>query len=180
MSVFPIKISGSVTEEQLKKGSYLFIYRASRIPPHIGILTNGLLYDITAVGPNIDLPITDFYKTSVKRKMEVLFVELNLPIVETNSIASEQVKKYWKVNAETSCLAPVKDFLLEVSGVELNEATFLFDLLPILDSQNMIAGVYELNLQKKIKDDVFNLITYTQEDIANCIAALGRKEKATC
>ena len=114
MSFYPINITATITEEKLQKGTFLFIYRASRIPPHIGIITNGLLYDITSVGPNIDLAVSDFYRTAVKRKTEVLFVELNLPEAETNKIISEKVNKHWKVTATTSCLDPVKEFLFEI------------------------------------------------------------------
>jgi hypothetical protein len=177
MNKYPIHITSSITEEKLQKGTFLFIYRATRIPPHIGIITNGLLYDITSVGPNIDLAVSNFYKTAVKRKTEVLFVELNLPEAETNKIISEKVNKHWKVTVSTSCLAPVKEFLFEVCKIDFEKATFLFDLLPVLETANLIDGVFELNLQKKIKNNVFELNKYTQQDIQNCILALSRKEK---
>ena len=74
MSKYKIHITSEVTEEKLQKRLFIFMFRASRIPPHIGIITGGMLYDITSVGPNIDLPITDFYKTILKRKTEVLFI----------------------------------------------------------------------------------------------------------
>ncbi|MDG1476401.1 MAG: hypothetical protein P8Q14_04590 [Vicingaceae bacterium] len=180
MNNYPINITATITEEKLQKGTFIFIYRASRIPPHIGVITNGLLYDITSVGPNTNLKVADFYKTSVKRKMEVLFVELKGSDLTTNEIILEKVKKYWKVTADTSCLAPVKDFLQEWKNINLAQATFLFDLLPILEGENLVAGVYELNLQPKIKNNVFKLIKYSQADIQDCIAALGRKEKISC
>ena len=115
MKKYPINITSEITEEKLQKGTFIFIYRATRIPPHIGIITNGLLYDITSVGPNIELPVIDFYKTALKRKTEILFVELNSSELEgTNKIIGEKVKKHWKVTAKTSCLAPVKEFLEEI------------------------------------------------------------------
>ncbi len=180
MKNYPINISATIKEEQLQKGTFLFIYRATRIPPHIGVITNGLLYDITSVGPNIELPVADFYKTAVKRKTEVLFVELCLPKADTNKIIAEKVKKHWKVTATKSCLVPVKEFLTEVSDVELEKATFLFDLLPVLEGEKLVKGVYELNLQKKIKNNIFEMTRYTQQDIEACINALNRKEKFSC
>jgi fumarylacetoacetate (FAA) hydrolase family protein len=177
MSFYPINITATITEEKLQKGTFIFIYRATRIPPHIGIITNGLLYDITSVGPNIDLAVSDFFKTAVKRKTEVLFVELNLPKAETNKIISEKVNNHWKVTPTTSCLDPVKEFLNEVCKIDLEQATFLFDLLPVLEKENLIESVFELNLQKKIEDNIFKLTKYTQQDIQDCIVALSRKEK---
>lgn len=180
MAVYPINIKESASIEVLQKGTFLFIYRATRIPPHIGVVTNGMLYDITAVGPNIDLPVADFFKTAVKRKTEVLFVKLDLPKVDTNKIISKKVKQHWKVTATKSCLVPVKEFLTEVCDIELEKATFLFDLLPVLEEEKLVKGVYELNLQKKIKNNVFELTKYSQQDIDACINALNRKEQFSC
>jgi len=179
MKNYPINITATVAEEKLQNGTFLFIYRATKIPPHIGVITNGLLYDITSVGPNIDLAVSDFYKTAVKRKTAILFVELNLPEAETNKIIAEKVKKHWKVTPDTSCLDPIKEFINEVCEIDLEKATFLFDLLPVLEKANLVEAVYELNLEKKITNNIFELVTYTQKDIENCIAALGRKEKVS-
>ena len=181
MKKYPINITSEITEEKLQKGTFIFIYRATRIPPHIGIITNGLLYDITSVGPNIELPVIDFYKTALKRKTEILFVELNSSELEgTNKIIGEKVKKHWKVTAKTSCLAPVKEFLEEIYKIDVSSSNFIFDLLPVLYDENIIEGISEMNLSKKIKNNVFELTKYTQKDIENCIAALSRKEKITC
>ena len=59
-------------------------------------------------------------------------------------------------------------------------SNFIFDLLPVLYDENIIEGISEMNLSKKIKNNVFELTKYTQKDIENCIAALSRKEKITC
>jgi len=180
MKKYPINITSIATEEKLQKGTFIFIYRATRIPPHIGIITNGLLYDITSVGPNIDLAVTDFYKTALKRKTGVLFVKLNNTELDTIKIISEKVKKYWKVTTETSCLAPVKEFLQEAYEIDVSAAKYVFNLLPLLYDKNIIEGVSEINLSKRIKNNVFELTTYNQKDIGNCITALNRKEKFTC
>jgi len=180
MSKYSIKITSTITEEKLQNGMFIFIYRATRIPPHIGIITNGLLYDITAVGPNIELPVLEFYRTALKRKTEVLFVELKNSNLDTNKIIGEKVKKHWKVTTKTSCLAPVKEFLEETYKIDASSSNFIFDLLPVLYKGNVIEAVSEINLSKKIKDNVFELTKYTQKDIENCIAALNRKEKFTC
>ena len=108
MNNYPINITATINRENLQKGVYIFIYRASKIPPHIGIIVNGMLYDITSVGPNIDLPIADFYKTAVKRKTEVLFVELkDAQTPNLNKIIIELVKTHYKVTLDKSCLVPV-------------------------------------------------------------------------
>jgi hypothetical protein len=181
MNNYPINITGTVSEEKLQKGVFIFIYRASKIPPHIGVIVNGLLYDITSVGPNIGLSISDFYKTAVKRKTEVLFVELekaNFSML--NELISVIVEAHYKVTTENSCLTPVKEFINEAYAVDVHQTNFIFELLPVLYQKELITSIWELNLSKKIELSIFKLTKYSKEDVANCIAALGRKEKISC
>ena len=181
MDKYKIHIKSEITEDKLQKGLFIFMYRATKIPPHIGVITNGMLYDITSVGPNIDLPIIDFYKTILKRKTEVLFIELEQPNgFNLNQIISEKVRDYWKVTIDTSCLNPIKDFVNDVYGVDVNKSKFIFELLPILFEKNLIIGASQLNLSKKIANDYLVLQKYTQKDIENCIEALSRKETISC
>ena len=177
MKKYPITISATITKEKLLKGTFIFIYRATRIPPHLGVISNGLLYDITTVGPNVDMPIEDFYNTAVKRGTEVLFVELAHSDLTTNKTIAEKVKKHWKVTTTTSCLLPIKDFLQEWKEINLEKTTYFFDVLPLLEKEDMILGVYELNLQHKLQNNTIQLIKYTKKDIASCISTINRKER---
>jgi len=181
MDKYPIHITSKITLEKLQKGLFLFIFRASRIPPHIGVITNGKLYDITSVGPNVDLPVIDFYQTILKRKTEVIFVELeNRNAADLSSLISEKVKEYWKVTPSTSCLSPIRDFVNTAYNIDVSEARFIFDLLPILFKQKLILDISQLNLSSKLQHNTFELTKYSEKDIENCIVALHRKEKAVC
>jgi fumarylacetoacetate (FAA) hydrolase family protein len=181
MNKFPIKITGTSVEEKLQKGVFIFIYRASKIPPHIGLIANGKLYDITSVGPSIDIAVADFHKTAVKRKTEVLFVELKPSKIENlTEIITEKVKKHYKVTLETSCLTPVKAFIQEAYQIEVLQTHFIFELLPVLFQHHLIANVWELNLAHKIKNQTFEMKKYTKQDVENCVAALHRKEQLSC
>ncbi len=182
MNHYPIHITSEITAEKLQKGLFIFIFRATRIPPHIGVIANGRLYDITSVGPNIDLRVSDFYRTVLKRKTEVLFVELNQPNlnIDINQVMTEKVREYWKVTPETSCLSPIKDFIHDVYGIDVSASKFIFELLPVLYEKQLIDGVSQLNLSNKITNNAFELTKYTEEDIEKCIAALQRKDKTVC
>ncbi len=181
MNKYPINITSVVDQEDLQKGVYIFIYRASKIPPHIGLIVNGLLYDITSVGPNIGLAVTDFYTTAVKRKTEVVFVELkNSNFTMLNELIAAMVEQHYKVTLDTSCLVPVKEFIYEAYNLDVSNTNFIFELLPALYEKQLITGVFELNLSKKIVDHVFEMTTYTKEDVENCVAALSRKEQISC
>ena len=181
MNKFNINITGTISENNLQKGVFIFIYRASKIPPHIGVIVNGYLYDITSVGPNIDVSVVDFYKTAVKRKTEVLFVELKPSKIKAlNKIITEKVSYHYKVSLETSCLTPIKEFIEKAYDIEVSQTSFIFELLPLLFQNNLIANVWELNLTEKIKNKVFKMTQYSKEDVENCVAALHRKEKISC
>jgi len=178
MGKYPIHITSEITEEQLQEGLFLFMFRATRIPPHIGIITNGLLFDITSVGPNRGVDVVEFYQTCLKRKNEVLFIELEQigSSLDLFDNITEKVDKYWKVDEEVSCLNPVKDFIAEAFDVKVNHTNFIFELLPILYENELVLNISQLNLDTKLKNNVFQLKKYTKEDIDNCIKALTRKE----
>jgi len=179
MNKYPINITSQINEEKLLKGLFLFIFRATKIPPHIGIITNGKLYDITTVGPNKGLAVKDFYTTILKRETEVVFVEFQHQERETDlpAIIEEKVTHYWKVSNEISCLHPVKDFIQQVFKIKIDEANFIFELLPILFKENLIKEISQLGIDEKLENNTFYLQKYTQEDINDCINALTRKEK---
>lgn len=181
MSKYLIHITSEITIKKLQKGLFIFIFRATKIPPHIGIIANGMLYDITSVGPNIDLPVSDFYNTILKRKTEVVFVELAPSNgVDLNQLITDKVKKYWKVTSNTSCLNPVKDFLSGIYDIDVSKAKFIFELLPVLYEKKLINSVSEVNLTNKITNNIFELTKYTEKDVEKCIEALHRKEKDVC
>ena len=181
MNTYKIYIESNITEEKLQKGLFIFMFRASRIPPHIGIITNGMLYDITSIGPNIDLPVSNFFQTVLKRKTEVVFIEIEQPVdVDLSQVITEKVREYWKVTMNTSCLNPIKDFINEIYSIDVSASKFIFELLPVLFDKNLIKGASQLNLSSKIVNNCLELQKYTEKDIENCIEALSRKEKITC
>lgn len=179
---YSISITTTISEEKLQNGLFIFMFRATRIPPHLGIITNGKLYDISTVGPNLGLSATDFYRTILKRKTETIFIELEMPTSKMiESIIEEKVKKYWKVTKEVSCLSPIKDFIDEVYSIkEVQKANFIFELLPILQQRNRIKKISEVNLSNKLINNRLEFNKYTEKDVENCINALTRKEQQAC
>jgi len=180
---FEIAITKNFSLEDLKHGLYLFVFRATRIPPHLGIITDGKLYDISLQGPNTDIPVEEFYQTVSKRNSEVVFIELKKPMLSgfLDDEMKRLVNEYWKVSKEVSCLAPIKDLIGRNYNLEaVEQAHFLFELLPILESNKLIKSTVQLNLDNKLNNNVLSLKKYTKEDIENCINALQRKEQHAC
>lgn len=183
MSTYQLNITSEASLEKLQKGLYIFIYRASRIPPHLGILLNGKIYDISLQGPNLALDVNEFYQTIDKRKMETIFIELQLPVFNNfiDEILVDCINKYKKVSEETSCLFPIREFLASVFyNPKIEKTDFIFELVPVLEEHKLINNITQLNLDKKLKNNSLTLNTYSKEDIKNCIAALNRKEELAC
>ncbi len=184
MSSFSINITQKPNLEELKESFGIFLYRATRIPPHLGWFINGKIYDITTFGPTLGLDLTSFYQTSVKRKMEVVFIALD-EIKLTNLFDLERkieasVRMHEMVTETKSCLVPIMEVLSEISSVDSNQVQFFFDLYPILQSKQIIKFASQLGLDKKLADNQLELKTYTQEDIKDCIAAIERKSNLVC
>jgi len=181
MENYKLHITSKITLDKLQKGMFIFIFRATRIPPHIGIITNEKLYDISTVGPNIDLPVIDFYNTVLKRKTAVIFIELNqVDGVDLSTIITEKVREYWKVTQTTSCLSPIKDFINEVYNIDVSKARFIFELLPMLFERKLIKSISQLNLSNQLINNNFELTKYSEKDIERCLEALHRKERTVC
>tara|TARA_R110001592_G_scaffold28879_1_gene105255 strand:- start:493 stop:1047 length:555 start_codon:yes stop_codon:yes gene_type:complete len=184
MSTYKIDISKPVPLYELNESIGIFVYRATRIPPHLGLFINGRVYDITAVGPTLGLDLNSFYQSAVKRKMEVLFIGLddvklsNLYNLENRIEAS--VRKHEMVSELKSCLAPILEVLDEICTINTNTVQFFFDLYPQLQEKQLIKFTSQLGLEAKIKGNVLALKKYTQEDIKDCIAALDRKSNLVC
>jgi hypothetical protein len=198
---FLIPITNYISEINLEKGVFIFIHRASKIPPHIGMVINGKLFEISINGPEYNLSGSAMLQTAQKRGVEVVFIELitpNLYTTEENSLRqltevgevinpkekeielliTNLVKHYFKVSNEVSCLNPIKDFIQKTYQIDVSKANFIFELLPILYSNKVVKTSFEVNLTNKLIDHSFLLKKYTKQDIENSIAAVNRKNNS--
>jgi hypothetical protein len=179
---YQLHISKEIDLPALESGLFIFMFRATRIPPHLGIIVGGKLYDIATAGPNLGIPVEQFYNTALKRGSEVVFIELIKPMIEyPEDIILNKVRQYWKVTPETSCLNPIKDFLQESFDLEgVNKVDFAFELIPQLQEKNIVNSIAQVGLSNKLKNSDLELYKYTKEDIEKCINALSRKEHQSC
>lgn len=174
---FLIQLQHKLPENKLEKGLFLFMYRATRIPPHLGIIFNGQLFDITLQGPNVGVDASVFLSTIIKKYTKTIFFELKLP----NSVDDEAIinlltnvmEKFNNVSETTSCISPIKLFFNEAYQLNTSQINFIFDLIPLLHQNQLIKNTYHLNLERNISNNEFLLKTYTKEDIINCIHALN-------
>ena len=178
---FSIPITHKIEEINLKKGVFIFIHRASKIPPHIGMVINGKLFEISTNGPEYNLSASAMLQTAQKRGVEVAFIELidsNKKLEKLEMLITNLVKHYFKVSNTVSCLNPIKDFIQKTYPIDVSKANFIFELLPILYDKNLVKNTYQVNLTNKLIDHSFLLKKYTKQDIETSIEAVNRKNNS--
>ena len=174
---FPIVVNNTLPETEINNNFFLFLFRATRIPPHLGLIFNGKVYDITLVGPNLGTDAAAFITTVKKKYTKTLFIELNKPNVSATEIETplvEAMKKFNNVSQENSCLSPIKTAFKQLFDIQMDEVNYIFDLIPLLYQQNIVQHIFHLNLERNLQENTFYLQTYNQNDIQQSIKALNR------
>ncbi|PKP44346.1 MAG: hypothetical protein CVT95_11135, partial [Bacteroidetes bacterium HGW-Bacteroidetes-12] len=158
---FPIKINAELPINKLEKGLFVFMYRATRIPPHLGIIFNGKLYDITLQEPNLGVDASEFLTSVIKKFTKTIFFEIqgspNLNTQEIESILLKNITRFRQVSENISCIAPIKEIFREIYSINIQNVEFIFELLPLLKKNKLIKNTYHLNLERNITENIFLL-----------------------
>ncbi len=151
----------------LEEKNWLWILHSDKIPPHIGISSEGKYYSLKANGKDNGISIAQVLQILEKKKIKSIFVSLNLPISPTD--LSTAFSNYDKAKGkEISCLSPIKQCVLP--DVSVNK---LSELLHFLQNRGKIANVFGLHLT----DVIQGILHYEPEDIERRIAQLNVKRK---
>lgn len=175
---FSIPITHHISDIKINEGIYILLHRASKIPPHIGLIVNGKLFEISTSGPGYNLSGEVVLQTAQKRGVEVVLVELKSPnhkIEDLEQLITKLVKHYDKVTKDVSCLNPIQDFIEQIYKIDLKSVNFIFELLPILYFEKLVKSSYQVNLTHQLIDNNFLLKIYTKNDVEHCITAVNRK-----
>ena len=157
--VFPAK------EDELYKGLYIVIIHLSRIPPHLFLAYNGELFSITISGPKPNEPLVVLIRASSQKAFPILFCK-----IKENNTSSEIILKSLELAVEkhqqvkvggASCLAPLKSFFEEVYSLNIKNVNFIFDLIPLLESEKLIEAYHSIGF----KDTSITINGYTQAEI---------------
>jgi hypothetical protein len=103
------------------------------------------------------------------RKIPSLFVGIkDHPVFSAdylNELLTECVTEHSRVEEDgATCLTPVKTFFREAFQVNGQEVNFLFDLLPLLQSAELLKGTGGCNLEAGV-GEMFYLPTYSFNEI---------------
>ena len=151
--------------QELNVGSYLCIWYADKIPPHIGISINSFYYSLKVNGKDTAIPINEIVKIIDKKKICTVFVEIPIHIdcVEVERIFSRyQCAK----EGESTCLSPITE-LYSVN----NHIDMLADLLNYFQGKQQIGQLFGLNLIPDFK----GILSYNKKDIEARLKQLSEK-----
>lgn len=115
----------------LESGLYLWVIHADKVPPHIGISTNGLFFSLKANGKDEQLDVLKILHILKRKKVATLFYAIEPASLKVN--VSEVFRPFdCTVHGEITCLSPLKR-IFDASDVKL-----LKDLLDVLFHRGMI------------------------------------------
>src|ERR1043165_2533838 len=63
-------------EEDLRKGLYIAVVHATRIPPHIGLIADGKYHSLSVKGQDINVPGDVFPRNTDLRKNPSVFIKI--------------------------------------------------------------------------------------------------------
>lgn len=122
---------------ELTEGVFIVVIHANKIPPHIGVLSNGLFYSLKAKGKDVGVRLSTLKEILTKKEIATLFFEVKNGLnfhhgVEQvfTSIGSEIVKG-------TTCLSP----LLTIFNTQATCRT-VADLLSELEKNDHLGSVF--------------------------------------
>jgi hypothetical protein len=166
LTSYKLSIDKSFKEEDLLKGLYIGVIYATRIPPHIGIITDKNYNSLTIKGQNINTPVNVLIKNTIIRKIPSLFIKTKPHPTFSEHYLKEHfitnIQQFQRVDVGiATCLSPIKLFFNEVYDLQLDSVNYLYELLPILHSEGLIESTTSLFVDEKS----YELPIYTSKEI---------------
>src|ERR1051326_7747043 len=81
-------------ETLLMQDVYLILLYANRVPPHLAVSVNGKLFTLTTKGATVDGELSSMIRLIKKKKIETIFIRLNVPALFTMDQLHDEIKKY--------------------------------------------------------------------------------------
>jgi hypothetical protein len=162
---YKLAINKSFNPDDLLKGIYIAVVHATRIPPHIGLITDKKYHSLSIKGQDINTSVDALVKNSTIRKIPSLFIKIKSHPTFSTTYLSEHfitnVQQFERVDlGVATCLSPIKLFFEEVYNVSMNNVNYLYELLPVLETEGLIEYTTSL-----YTEDDYQLPVYTSTEI---------------
>ena len=151
--------------QELNSGFFLCIWHANKIPPHIGIVNDGLYFSLKVKGKDTNIPVQDILKLINRKEICTIFVKIKL---EINKTTVEEVFSRFQIAQESkaTCLTPITE-IFDVN----NTVHKLSELLNNFKVKNQIDQVFGLNLTADFK----GILSYGKDEIEARLKQLSNK-----
>lgn len=172
-------ILDSLNNNELSNGLYLVIHNPAQVPPHIFLVYNKKYYSLTY---NKIFIANDFLKRLNlfdSKNTPLLIIELDCSFFYEieNIIANEFKKCSFAGQNDTTCLTPIKEVFFKVFKISFNNIQFIYEMIPLLKSNQLIKSIKHKNLNDEINNGTFILNDYNLNDIKNKIRNYQLKNK---
>ncbi len=153
----------------VKKGIFLVLLHANRVPPHIGMMMDNVYHSLAIKGQELNVSGEALLKNISVRKIPSVFIEIaRHPVFSNDHLGesfAEHVKQFDKVNPTgNTCLSPVKLFFSEFYALESNKIDLVFDLLEGLQINHFSQAAFGAHLGE-LKGNIFYLQPYKRADL---------------
>ncbi|MBK9284807.1 MAG: hypothetical protein IPM51_10910 [Sphingobacteriaceae bacterium] len=131
------------SSERINKGIWLVLMHINRIPPHVGIIFDGLYSSLTIKGKETNIDFLTLEKMITQKKIETAYVELSPhPVFSIDFLRENfliQLAKFESVKEnEATCLSPLKLFFNEFYYLKLISPDLLHDCMMELSENNFL------------------------------------------
>ena len=149
----------------IESATFLWIWHADKIPPHIGISTQGHYYSLKVSGKDEKLNVQKVFSNAKYRKIPLILVELkqSLPVELLQDVFSNF--DFAEVDKAT-CLSPLVTILNK-------NAQQLSDLLFLLENESAINQFHGCNLPEGYSA----LQEYSSTEIQSRLKLLNEKRR---
>lgn len=166
LTSYKLNINKHFSEEELLNGLFLVVIHATRIPPHIGIISKKYYHSLSIKGQEINIPAEAFIRNTIQRNIPCLFIKIKKHPVFSYDFLNEHfisnVKEFPEVEVGiATCLSPIKLFFDEVYNIPMNKVNYLYELLPVLEAEDLIENTSSLFVDEKN----YQLPIYSFEEI---------------
>jgi hypothetical protein len=138
----------------IETGIYLWVIHADKVPPHIGISSNGLFYSLKANGKDEHLNVSRILHILDKKNIATLFYAID-PAALKHSVSGVYSIFESTVPGEVTCLSPLKEIF------SAHEVYLLRDLLRILHQRGTVTSTFGWQLPESFQ----GIPEYTVDDI---------------
>lgn len=151
------------SESRILSGLFLCILHANKVPPHLGLISEGLFYSLKVNSKDDGVPFSHLLQIVNRRKIATLFFEVPRTLSTHAEIKSCFENVPMQLMLDQTCLSPIK--MLFQAPTSVNH---IGDLMRFLEQSKLVLARLTLNLPEDFQGIPF----YTVNDITKRIVSL--------